>query len=515
MRTRVLSFFLLPAVAGCPVLLAQIGTLDPTFNGNGQLRIDVDLRNDRALGLTVAANGDIITSGTTSSAEGSEVLLLRIASDGSPVAGFGDNGIVRTSFGPFNFGSGRAVLTDADNRILVAGQYAETVNDDEFVVLRYLPEGTPDNAFGSGGRVITSFAPTNDAANAMALQPDGRIVVAGFAPTGFAVARYLDNGDPDVSFSTDGKVITSFGTNGAVARAVAVQPDGRIIAAGYAPGQDNDAAVVRYMPDGALDTTFGDHGKVVTVLGANDDAINALALLPDGRFYAGGTGYSFTRMFALLRYMPNGALDTTFDHDGIVMLPLAPGPSAANAMVLGSDGKVVLAGTFDSALGADFALARFDSTGAFDQTFGYAGITFTDFDGRDDVAMAANMQSDGKLVLAGYSADSLYDVAVARYLGSSDIGFAEHSASAARARLLPNPFVDATTLRFTLDRTGPVTLLLLDALGRNVGTFLSAERTIAGPHDIALTMPAGLSSGSYGLLLITEDHRELVRAIVR
>lgn len=512
---RTASAVLLASFTCTVSVLAQDGTLDPSFNGNGLLRLDVDMRNDRALSITTAANGDIITSGTTSSAEGSEVLLIRIAPDGSPAAGFGTNGIVRTSFGPFNFGAGRAVLTDANDRILVAGEYAETVNDDEFVVLRYLADGTPDNAFGTNGRTITSFATTNDAANAMALQPDGRIVAAGFAPTGFALARYLDNGDPDTTFGQDGKVITSFGSNGAVARAVAVQPDGRIIAAGYAPGQGDDAALTRYMPDGSLDTTFGDHGKVITVLGANNDAINALALLPDGRFYAGGTGYSFTQMFALLRYMPDGTLDNTFDQDGIVMLPLAPGPSRANAMVLGPNGTVVLAGSFESALGTDFALARFDSTGAFDQTFGYSGITFTDFDNRDDAASAATIQTDGKLVLAGYSADSLYDVAVARYLGSTDIGFADRTRMVDDALLFPNPFHGTTTLRCTLSKAGPVTVSLIDALGRTVMTCIEGQRLNAGVYDLQLNVPADLAPGRYAFLVIAPDGHRTLHAVAR
>lgn len=510
--TACVLFALIPTI--CPSsLMAQDGTLDPTFNGNGLFRLDLDMRNDRALGIAIAANGDIIASGTTSGAAGSDVLLLRLANDGTLVPGFGDNGVVRTSFGPFDFASGRAVVIDQNDRIVVAGQFAESTNNDEFVVLRYHADGTLDGDFGAQGRTITSFAITSDAANAVALQPDGKILAAGFAPTGFALARYLENGDPDSTFNDDGKVITSFGVNGAVARAVVLQPDGRILTAGYAPGQGTDPALARYESDGSLDTTFGDHGKVITSLGAYNDVLNALALLPDGRIYAAGTAHTFTDMFALLRYMPNGALDTTFDHDGIVTLPVGPGPSKANSMVLRPDGDVILSGSFETVLGVDIALARFDSTGAFDPTFGFGGVTFTDIDGRDDAAMASALQQDGKLVVAGYSADTLYDIALARYFASSDIGIAEPNAAPAHALLHPNPFDGATALHYWLDRPATVSIRVLDALGRTVSVPAEAGKRAAGVHDEPLMLPPHLPTGSYLVQLTTGDASIMVRGI--
>lgn len=180
----------------------------------------------------------------------------------------------------------------------------------DFALVRYMPDGTPDNSFSGDGKLTTDIANSWDVCYALAIQPDGRIVAAGAAGTGqgFGLARYVPDGTLDTSFSGDGKLVTPFAGD---AWAVKLLPDGRIIAGGNSGG---DFALARYMPDGSLDTSFSTDGMVTTSIGSGNNYVGSLALQPDGRIIAGGstmttgTAYASTAnsQAAVVRYMPDG-----------------------------------------------------------------------------------------------------------------------------------------------------------------------------------------------------------------
>jgi uncharacterized delta-60 repeat protein len=288
--------------------------------------------------------------------------------------------------------------------------------------------GDLDTSFGVGGKVITDFV-GEEYANAVALQPDGKIVVAGQAgdpsigSTNFALARYLPNGSLDTTFGEDGLVITDF-VSLSLAYAVALQPDGKIVAAGYAfdpsdppTGLRQGFALARYQPDGTLDTTFGEDGLVITDV-RNAAVIFAVALQPDGKIvvagqaYNGLTGHSD---FALARYQPNGTLDTTFGEDGLVITDFGGPNEFATAVALQPDSKIVAAGSGDPNIGKlEFALARYQPNGTLDTTFGSDGRVTTDL-GNGYYATAVALQPDGKIVAAGQVGGFVSDFALARY----------------------------------------------------------------------------------------------------
>ena len=188
----------------------------------------------------------------------------------------------------------------------------------------------------------------------MALQSDGKIVVAGFDDSDFVLARYNSNGSPDTTFSGDGEQTTDFGgADGA--NGVGLQASGKIVAVGFT---GNDFALARYNPNGSLDTTFSGDGRQTTDFGGSDRA-NGVALKSTGRIIvAGGGGASGD--FAIARYNPTGSLDTSFSGDGKQTTDFGAGGERANAVALQGDGNIVAAG---NALGADgtrdFALARY------------------------------------------------------------------------------------------------------------------------------------------------------------
>ncbi|MEW6357667.1 MAG: choice-of-anchor D domain-containing protein [Planctomycetota bacterium] len=355
-----------------------------------------------------------------------EELEPRIA----PAAGdldltFGIGGLVTTDFAGAN-DQGWDMAIQPDGKIIVAG-HAITGGNRDFALARYNADGTLDATFGTGGKVTTNFPAAWDEARAIALQPDGKIVAGGDVVLGnrdFALVRYNADGSLDTTFGTGGKVSTDFGSGDDGIMALAVQSDGKIVAVGYG----NDAgkfkpAVARYNSDGTLDTTFDGDGKVVTAIyGLGNDWGNAMALQEDGKIVVVGGAWSGAGdHFFVVRYNTDGSLDTSFSDDGKVIT--VPDTNAvARAVAIEPNGMIVVGGGASPGGPANFALARYNTDGSLDTTFGVNGIVTTDFAGGSDISYALAVQSDGKILLAGEASGYF---ALARYNtdGSLDTSF--------------------------------------------------------------------------------------------
>ncbi len=416
-RTALLASLLFALILPSPARAAP-GDLDPTFGSGGKVVTGFGFASG-AQALVVQRDGKLVVAGFSDSRFG----LVRYNADGGLDATFGSGGKVTTDFGAT--ASASAVVLQADGKIVVAGRAATAFGTFEhFALARYLPDGTLDATFGIGGKVITDFGGPSGA-SALALQADGKIVVAGtrfggFCPSpvlDFAVARYLPNGQLDASFGSQGKVTTDFGGTCDVASALAVQPDGKIVVAGthhLSGSTSSDFALARYNPDGSLDATFGDGGKVTTHFSGAFDSGSGVAVQADGKIVA--AGYSGSNDFALARYNPNGTLDVTFGDGGRVLTDFG-GFEVGRALVLQGDGKSIVAGTSFASGQNDFVLARYNPDGSLDSTFGGGGKVRADF-GADDQAFAVALQPDGKIVVAGTNnPQALPRFALARYRG--------------------------------------------------------------------------------------------------
>lgn len=244
-------------------------------------------------------------------------------------------------------------------------------------------DGDVDRSFGSGGRVTTDLG-LDDVGNAVAIQADGKLVVAGFSGDGFALARYNTDGSSDASFSGDGKVTTDFGTI-SFGYAVTTQRDRKVVVAGFTrPDPDSDFALARYNPDGSLDTSFGGDGKVTTDFGANDKAFG-VAVQRDGKTVAlGWAGRGSTASNVLVRYNADGSLDRSFGGDGRITSPFF----GRSALAIQRNGKIIVA--------AGGALVRYNADGSLDTSFGGDGKVMIDFPGDDAGIFALAIQKDGK-----------------------------------------------------------------------------------------------------------------------
>ncbi len=293
-----------------------------------------------------------------------------------------------------------------------------------FPILILAAQGDLDLSFGNGGKVVTPIGSSYDFANSVAMQSDGKIVAAGSSTNGansdFAVVRYNSNGSLDTSFNGTGKVVTPIGSSGGAAYSVTIQSDGKIVAAGYASnGVDGDLAVVRYNSNGSLDTSFNGTGKVVTqVSSASGDAAYSVTIQADGKIVAAGSSYNGTdNDFVVIRYNTNGTLDTSFSSTGKVITQVGVGDAVANSVGIQSDGKIVAAGyCVSEANGGDFAVVRYNTDGSLDTSFNGSGKVVTSLSNSSDYASSVAIQPDGKIVVAGRSSTSTGgDFAVVRY----------------------------------------------------------------------------------------------------
>ena len=395
------------------------GSLDLTFRAGGKVTTDMG-GDDFASALALLPDGKIVVAGSTlvfgNQNVGSSFALARYTPNGHLDLAFGAGGKVTTDFGADNFASAKALALQSDGKIVAAGERTSaSAGTVVFALARYHPGGSLDLTFGGVGTVVTDFGGDQFAgAYALALQPDGKIVVAGrtFASgnQNFALARYNADGSLDLTFGTGGKVITEFGDSDA-ASALVLQPDGKILVAGGTTASGNTTfALARYASDGSLDPTFGAGGLVTTDFGNGEEAF-ALALQPDGRIVAAGGSAIGRGALALARYTPDGNLDPTFGSGGTVTTDFGAA-DAASALALQPDGKIVVTvGALASNQDTGSVLARYTSDGSLDVTFGAGGKVDADF------VSALALQPDGKIVAAGRPASGARDFAIARYTG--------------------------------------------------------------------------------------------------
>ena len=335
------------------------GTLDPDFGVGGLVTTPLGTKGDAASAVALQPNGRIVATGTDG---GDRFVVIRYLTDGTLDTSFGGDGIVRTPGGA-HFWGGEDLAIQPNGKIVVVGTAGESRVKTAFAVARFRPNGTKDPNFGDGGRLVTPFA--SGQAHAVALQANGRIVVAGSHAFGLALARYLPNGSLDRTFGGDGKVgywDTTDPPNDIYANAVAIQPDGRILAAG---GYDVwFMGIARVLPHGRLDPSFGGDGVVRTDVKGSEQALYAMALQADGRILAAGASWPHESItegvprFIVIRYRRNGSLDPSWGGDGKVAT-FFPGSAYGSGAALQPDGKLVVVGEIGIHGGEGFALARY------------------------------------------------------------------------------------------------------------------------------------------------------------
>lgn len=411
--------------------LLSAGTLDPTFGDGGQVITDLiepvrsyDFGHDIAI---VQPDGKILAAGRSLQiGTGYDFALVRYNTDGSLDSSFGNNGSVTTDFGFHDFLQDMAV--GIDGKIVVVGHTSRPGAGLDVIIARYNADGTLDSTFG-GGKVLIDFGTTQDVATGVAIDAEGRIVLAGSIYEGAAggynllLARYGTDGTLDANFGAGGKITTDFAGSTDRAEAVAIDSAGRIVVAGwsYQFGTSYDFALARYLSDGSLDEGFGTGGRVTTDLAGSFDRAYSIAIdgleriLLAGESNQPGTGYDF----ALARYDSTGQLDSSFSGDGKATADFgSPNDYAMSIAIDASAGIVAAGATYQAVTGWDLATARFNVDGTLDSGFDGDGRVTTDLDSQFEQASGVVIDPSGRIIVVGetyHPLETLTDFALVRY----------------------------------------------------------------------------------------------------
>lgn len=398
------------------------GLLDPNFGNGGVVISPVSMTfEDGARAVAVQADGKIVAVGYVDSGNGNyDFAVARYNTDGSLDTTFGGDGIVITAISAGR-DEAHAVVIQPDGQIVVAGITSNNTTGTDFVVARYnSADGSLDASFNGSGYITTDFSSTNDEVFAVALQSTGKIVVVGqtgsLTDANFALARYTVSGTLDTAtFGVNGLQVTSFGDGFDAAYAIAIQSDDKIVVAGISDntpglGINNDFALARYEVDGALDPTFDNDGKVMTAVGVADEGAFAVGIQSTGKIVVAGAvlNAAGNNDFGVVRYNVDGSLDTTFAAGGPVpgttLTDMSGGNDVALALMIQPDDKIMVGGAaFVTSQGNDLALARYDAEGGADMTFDADGKTVANISAAHDTAygLALRPASGGKVVLVG------------------------------------------------------------------------------------------------------------------
>jgi uncharacterized delta-60 repeat protein len=354
---------------------------------------------------------------------------------------FAGSGKVTTAIG-FDTDGVAGMAVQADGKFVVVGSSNNGGNVD-FAVVRYNLDGSLDSSFSADGKLTTWVGFGDDHAKSVAIQSDGKILVAGLSFNGtnndVALVRYNTDGSLDTTFSGDGKLTTptsgDYEGSAAVNRSIVrVQTDGKILVASYGngnTGRGSDFILLRYNSDGTLDTSFGVDGKVTTAIRAGaDDSASSMVVQPDGKIIVSGSTYLDNQDLALVRYNVDGSLDSTFSGDGIATTAFGgffASQDYGDSVALQADGKIVVAGSSKIGL-FKIAVARYNSDGSLDTSFSGDGRLITVIGSADNRGNAVAIQADGKIVVAGSShigGSYSTDIVLVRYNadGSRDTTF--------------------------------------------------------------------------------------------
>lgn len=380
---------LAPITALLLVLLARPatagpGTLDPAFSGNGIATVFPGSATAEA--VAVDGQDRVVVAGHTYGA-GVDIAVARLRWNGSLDGTFGGDGRVRIDLGAKEYALD--VATAGDGKVVVVG-YRETRTAETWFVMRLRANGSRDGTFGGDGIVFTDFGRPFEQANAVAIQPNGTIVVGGSAAHGihenWAIARYSSGGALDDTFGGDGRVVLSLSMTGEEVQDLVIGGTG-IFAGGYAersylPG----FAIAKLRPDGRKATAFGSNGVRVVNLGPGADSAFGLSLQEDGKPVLAGYASSDGRAdWGVVRLGAGGKLDGSFSGDGVVTTPFTPAYELAASVALQSNGRIVVAGRARGASGTDdMAIVRYLPGGRLDVTFsGNGKAMFSPFGGND------------------------------------------------------------------------------------------------------------------------------------
>jgi uncharacterized delta-60 repeat protein len=497
MKKRLLfAYFFLFSFCTLP-LISQPGSLDLSFGENGIVVAPQTPDEEQTYKIAVQQDGKIVVGGFVNAAAGQDFLVTRYLTNGELDPDFGLNGVAT-----FDGGTIADVAWDmaiqADGKILLGGN-VNNVNTtvDDYALVRLNPDGSPDNSFGTGGLVVTDIEQKWDNVYAMALQDDGRILLAGESYSynfrRVCVCRYLPDGSLDNDFCCGGFAPFKVGMENDHPRDMAIQEDGMYIIAGYFDDLSDQAFISRLDQDGNLDNNFGSNGTATLDIGGKDDRFNAVLIQPDGKILVGGmNGEPGNWDYLFARYNSDGTMDLSFGSNGIILIDFSINDIALE-MALQEDNKILCTGG-----GYQFELLRLNENGYPDLDFGNDGLVNTSFGNEYAFSKSLVLQADGRILVGGNVINnSEYDLAICRYHAEDNGLVPAYEPPVKSFNINPNPASENISLHFELEKRLNIAIELVDHKGQMIKNLMSEKAMPAGTHQVFFRLPANMASGMY------------------
>ena len=432
-----------------PLLCLAEATFNPEFGKNGQLTTEFSIYDDSAFAVTVQPDGKIVAAGQSENGADTDIAIARYLSDGTLDNEFNHNGQVTVAVGSGN-DSGLALVVQKDGKILVAGT-TDNGNDLDIAVIRLQSDGLPDMDFDQDGQVIIALPDSDDRAQSVLLQKDGKIVLAGSSEekesSQLFLARLNSDGSLDKTFGDKG-FANSSDLQYSAALGAAQQIDGHILLAGFSGTKEyKRATLFSFLENGVIDKTFANQGLALSGPEAGDSLFYDLKIGEDETILAAGAtiGESY-RSILLAKFTANGTTDPQFNGKGLVQIDLGV-DTVAYGLAIAHDGSIYTTGSGSINQDTDFILLHFDAAGYPLQPEAVGTVeeeeeeeetqivvndlriqdyrepeqtyTLTDFASYNDVARAIHILDDGTIILAG-SADNGKDSDFAMLLYSPE-----------------------------------------------------------------------------------------------
>jgi uncharacterized delta-60 repeat protein len=512
---------------------AQPGSLDPLFGDDGSGKrfiLDFDLFYVANKTLEMP-DGKILISGAGATDNGNKYtpFVARLFPNGDTDVDFADSGFIRNDV-PLTFDLNCwSLIRQPDGKIVQSGRYynLQTGRYDLYII-RYLENGLLDETFGdnNNGLVLKtipgfSIRYTQD----LILQPDGKIVAPGSkvdstnGTSTLMYFRYLSDGKPDPEFGTNGIAEIDLGYFKQNTGYLELLPDGKILGAGSIISEQNGVInlIVRLNPDGTLDDTFGDGGNTIFSYGSVNQSVTDLKVTADGRILVAGyvenlngnTGFDF----AIARFNSDGSLDESFGDDGYRFLDGGTDSDAGNSIDIQPDGKILFAGVKNSGY-PSILIFRLNEDGTTDTDFGVNGAVVID----DEVYIPRiAIQSNGTALISGqgdtHVPTNKPGFYIARMLLDLNIGTLESNTINSGLMFYPNPINDQALLGYELSKDQYVEATIYSSDGTLVGICLPKSRQTAGKHKEQLHITPNLPAGNYLMKITADDVVKTVKII--
>lgn len=500
---------LFPAALSMIAARAQEWT-DPDFGTAGVVNTALDPAYDGAFAMVRQPDGKLVITGPAGQTGDLQVLVARYGTDGTLDASFDGDGV--NTFDIADDDYGYAIALQDDGKILIAGTSKNGSNTD-ILVMRLTADGQPDDSFDADGHLLLDLSPSNDKANAIAVRPDGRILIAGNAQLDgrecMLLAQFAPDGTPDTGFGDMGTVKQLVGTGNSQANALALLADGRCVVGGSSFTDDAtkyDLAACRFLADGTPDPLFSGDGVAVVAVSPDNDKGYALAVQDDGAVLIGGVRNEVSSTQAtviLVRLDAAGGPDPAFGTGGTASLFVGGYPTRGEDIALQPDGRILLCGTASPASDQrDAYLCRLNTDGTPDDGFGNGGELRYGAPGHYRETPTLVLQPDGKVVIGGIDAGGgVVNALLIRYFTDLPTGIATTDGASIRVAV----GADGITLALP-PAAGRRTAALVDGTGRTVAqwagpdlsaspcTLPFAHRLAAGVHTLTVTDEAGRRS---------------------